>query len=201
GAASVRAITDDDHCPALSVDGQATPMQVRAEPGPLFADAASLPQADFPVRVCEAAIASAKTRILLDGKELPLPPADIRRIVVFGDTGCRVENKKVQDCNDGSKWPYAKVAELAAAKNPDVVLHVGDYLYREKPCAPKVKDCPNTPVGHGWESWNADFFAPSKPLFAAAPWIMTRGNHEICDRAGEGWFRFLDHAPMSPNCL
>jgi hypothetical protein len=29
---------------------------------------------------------------------------------------------------------------------------------------------------------------------------MVRGNHEDCSRAGEGWFRFLDRAPMEPTC-
>jgi hypothetical protein len=27
-----------------------------------------------------------------------------------------------------------------------------------------------------------------------------RGNHEDCNRAGEGWFRFLDRAPMESSC-
>ena len=27
-----------------------------------------------------------------------------------------------------------------------------------------------------------------------------RGNHEICDRAGSGWFRFLDPRPMPAGC-
>jgi predicted phosphodiesterase len=200
GEASIRAITDAAQCPDLSVDGKATQMRVRAEPGPLFADADSLPSADFPVRACEAAT-QAPSQVLLDGKDLPVPRTDIRRIVVFGDTGCRIKKEKVQDCNDPKKWPYKTLAKHAATKNPDVVVHVGDYLYREKPCAPNVKRCPDSPTGYGWTVWNDDFFTPSQPLFAAAPWIMVRGNHEICSRAGEGWFRFLDHAPMSPNCL
>jgi hypothetical protein len=29
---------------------------------------------------------------------------------------------------------------------------------------------------------------------------MVRGNHEICTRAGEGWFRFLDHARPADIC-
>jgi hypothetical protein len=27
---------------------------------------------------------------------------------------------------------------------------------------------------------------------AAAPWVVVRGNHELCSRAGPGWFYFLD---------
>jgi hypothetical protein len=29
----------------------------------------------------------------------------------------------------------------------------------------------------------------------AAPWIVVRGNHEICRRAGPGYFRLLDPTP------
>jgi len=48
--------------------------------------------------------------------------------------------------------------------------------------------------------WNADFFDPAAPLLAVAPWIMVRGNHEDCDRAGEGWIRFLERLPPEPAC-
>src|SRR5580693_2482600 len=56
------------------------------------------------------------------------------------------------------------------------------------------------PGAYGWDSWNADLFEPAVPLLAAAPWIMVRGNHEDCSRAGEGWFRFLDRAPLEAAC-
>jgi hypothetical protein len=34
----------------------------------------------------------------------------------------------------------------------------------------------------------------------AAPWIFVRGNHEQCGRGAEGWFRFLDAAPLPQRC-
>jgi len=34
----------------------------------------------------------------------------------------------------------------------------------------------------------------------AAPWVMVRGNHEDCARAGEGWIRFLDRSPAGSIC-
>lgn len=43
-----------------------------------------------------------------------------------------------------------------------------------------------------WEAWRADFFAPAAPLLSRAPWVPARGNHELCSRAGPGWFYFLD---------
>ena len=30
-----------------------------------------------------------------------------------------------------------------------------------------------------------------------APWVFARGNHESCNRAGQGWFRFLDAVPWT----
>src|SRR5215813_10202417 len=186
--ASIRVITDDARCPALKADGVDLPMQVRAAPGPFFNPGTDVPAASFLVLTCEVTAPPGKSSILLDGKSLPLPAADIRRIVVLGDTGCRINKKKKrpQDCvND---WPYEKIARHAAAAHPDLVIHVGDYLYRES-CNADTTDCSNTPTGYGWEEWRDDFFKPSAPLFAAAPWIVVRGNHEICTRAGEGsWF-------------
>ncbi len=43
-----------------------------------------------------------------------------------------------------------------------------------------------------WDIWRKDFFEPAKDLLAAAPWVFARGNHELCSRAGPGWFYFLD---------
>jgi hypothetical protein len=68
------------------------------------------------------------------------------------------------------------------------VIAPGVYLYRES-CNADTTNCSKTPTDYGWEEWRDDFFKPSAPLFAAAPWIMVRGNHEICFRAGEGWLR------------
>jgi hypothetical protein len=197
--ASIRAIVSGGaSCPTLTADGEPLAMRVRAEPGPIFSEGKLPPRADFPVKVCETIAPEGKKRLLLDDKPLPLPAADIRRIAVFGDTGCRIKNnKKLQDCRDARKWPYAKVARHAAQAIPDLVIHVGDYLYRES-C--DVTACADTPTGYGWDVWNADFFTPSLPLFSAAPWIMVRGNHESCSRAAEGWFRFLDHAPPESSC-
>jgi len=42
-----------------------------------------------------------------------------------------------------------------------------------------------------WEAWWLDFFQPAAPLLAAAPWIVARGNHELCSHAGPGWLYFL----------
>lgn len=53
-----------------------------------------------------------------------------------------------------------------------------------------------SPVPDRWASWREDFFLPAATLLPTAPWVFSRGNHELCSRAGLGWFYLLD--PASP---
>jgi len=170
-------------CPAASVDGTAVPMRVRAGESEGFADV-----------VCDAAIPAGAKRARVGGRALPAPAHDPRTIVVFGDTGCRVGAVFAQACNDPTKWPFGTVARSVAALHPDLIVHVGDYLYREHACPP-LADCGGTPHGDDAAAWNADWFAPAAPLFSAAPLVLLRGNHEECSRNGAGWFRYLDPHP------
>jgi predicted phosphodiesterase len=197
-----RAITDDAECPVLRADGQPHPMKLRATPETALRGVAL---AHFPVRSCEANVPSHVVGLTFDSAPLPLMRGQPRRIVIIGDTGCRIEHTngeyyRPQDCNDADAWPYAKIARHAAEARVDLVIHVGDYHYREAACPEGWIGCKGTPYGPGWDVWNADFFEPSAPLFAAAPWIMVRGNRETCERAGEGWFRFLDANAMPKEC-
>ena len=153
------------------------------------------------MRSCEAAVPAGAIAATLDGKPLPLPRPNPQRIVVFGDTGCRLlTSDPTQACNDPKAWPFPTIAAAAAAARPDLVIHVGDYEYRETACPAGYAGCSGSPYGYGWDAWNVDFFEPAAPLMAAAPWVMVRGNHENCNRAGEGWFRFLDRAPIEQSC-
>ena len=56
------------------------------------------------------------------------------RIAVLGDTGCRITYYADQGCHDQKTWPFATVARSVADKQPDLILHLGDYYYREVPC-------------------------------------------------------------------
>jgi hypothetical protein len=106
----------------------------------------------------------------------------------------------VQDCNDSKQWPFKAVAKAAAASKPDLIIHVGDYIYREAACPPgNSKDCKGSPWGDNWATWEADFFVPAAKLLVAAPWLFVRGNHEICKREGKGWFYYLDPSPYAKN--
>jgi hypothetical protein len=155
---------------------------------------------DFPVQLCIAHAAAKARAITVDGLPVPVLPADVKRIVVIGDTGCRLKGSFVQDCNDSVKWPFAVVARLAAQRRPDLVIHVGDYHYRETPCPDGRPGCAGSPSGDNWAVWQKDFFDPAAPLLAAAPWVLVRGNHELCSRGGHGWFRLLDPHPDAGAC-
>jgi len=179
--AEVRAMTGLGHCPFLTIDGRVTPMQARAS-----ADAT------YPLTMCQLKLPQGARQVLLNGAALPLPKRAPQRVLVFGDTGCRVKEGLVQDCNDPRRWPFGRVVSLAAAHHPDLVVHVGDYYYRESPCPPGERQCAGSPFGDNLATWRAEFFDPAQPLLATAPWVFARGNHESCGRGGRGWFRMLD---------
>jgi hypothetical protein len=161
----------------------------------------SAPDNNFPIEVCEARAAAATSRLTAGAAALPVLTAQVNRIVVFGDTGCRLEGRAIQDCSDPMAWPFATIATHAAAKRPDLVIHLGDYYYRVSACPAGHAGCAGSPHGDKWPSWKADFFDPAAPLLAASPWVMVRGNHELCRRGGRGWFRLLDPHPVRPDCV
>jgi hypothetical protein len=158
------------------------------------------PETSFPYRICTARIAAGARSAAALGQALPLPAAAPERIVVLGDTGCRVQGNTIQACSDPVAWPFARVASQAASLHPDLVIHVGDYHYRETPCPAADARCTGSPSGDNWAAWRADFFAPGASLLAAAPWVLVRGNHEECARAGRGWTRLLAAAPYDAPC-
>jgi len=209
GAPIARAITRAAECPSLVVDGAARPMSVRAAPAtlplrPTMSSAAESKPSVFPVLVCDAPLATGASRASIAGHALPLPRHEVRRIVVIGDTGCRlkISDDVFQACDSPAAWAFPQIAVAAAATQPDLVIHVGDYHYRENGCPSADAGCAGSPWGYGWDAWKADFFGPAQPLLAAAPWVVVRGNHESCNRAGQGWWRLLDPRQLAPrrNC-
>ena len=157
-----RVITTDKKCPDLETDnGKFIPMLERATPN-----------AQFPIRSCEVAIPpgvqNARVHDGVGYRQFPTLQHAPHKIVVVGDTGCRIKWKngkgEIQDCNDPKQWPFLQIADHAAEAKPDLVIHVGDYLYRESPC-PKdpatgreLALCAGSPWGYGSDVWDADFF-------------------------------------------
>ena len=192
GGAEVRAVVSSA-CPSVEFDDAAKASMIER----------SAPSASFP-RVCSLAVPTTAKVVRLsiqDGSTLVLPAvvSEPRRILVLGDTGCRIKGTYVQACNDPLAWPFPVLAKAAAELKPDLVIHLGDYLYRESACPPGNAGCSGSPYGDNWASWSADLFAPAAPLLAAAPWLIVRGNHEDCSRAGPGFIRLLGPTAYDPS--
>ena len=199
----VRALTKATACPSLEWDGGELPLASRAPAGAVAPrDNAhdDAKPAVFDAMSCEVAVPANASRLRVAQFVLPVPHAELRRLVLMGDSGCRMKAAEdaYQDCLDPQAWPFARVNATAAAMHPDLVVHVGDLHYRESPCPAGRAGCAGSPWGYGGDVWMADFFAPAAPLLASAPWVIARGNHEACNRAGLGWFRFLAATDFSP---
>ncbi|MDB5735677.1 MAG: hypothetical protein JWP16_835 [Alphaproteobacteria bacterium] len=181
-----RLVTEATACPALHTASGDTVMTARAAPSDKF------------LRICSAPLPAGTQNASVGGMPLPTPVAAPQRILVLGDTGCRIKGATLQACNDPAKWPFPQLAAAAAKLKPDLIIHVGDYLYRESPCPAGDSGCAGSPWGDNWTTWQADFFSPAAPLLAAAPVVITRGNHEDCTRAGPGWLRLLGPSAFDP---
>ena len=184
GAIARTIVTDGGDCPKIEIDGVKLEMRTRAEPGK-----------HYKVTSCELALPDGIREARIGDKELPIQKLGKHaKVALLGDTGCRRKvGDKPQDCSNRDDWPFATIAESIAKWDPDLVVHVGDYYYREADC--DGDDCTKAP--YTWDRWNKDFFRPARPLLENAPWVLARGNHEECKRAAEGWFRFLDPRPYS----
>lgn len=201
-------------CPLIAVDG-GTPQPMKLRAGRVT---------NFEIVVCEFPLLASTTSATIAGEPLaPLPQQKLKSIAVFGDTGCRLKadkdadeedeadeaaaavekrgDGKYQDCK--TDWPFQTISEAIAKVKPDLVIHVGDYYYREDPCDDHP-GCHDSPYGDKWATWEADFFTPATALLKAAPWIVTRGNHETCKRGGLGYALLLEPTPVDgggpPKC-
>lgn len=200
--AIARANTKSADCPLINIDDKLTRMTLRAAAGtiplrPTASNAADSKPSTFSTNTCEALLPPDVRHVAIGSRVLPAPKANPQRIVILGDTGCRMKktDNLYQGCSDPVAWPFPTIAAAAARLKPDLVLHVGDYHYRETRCAAGIEGCQDSPWGYGSDTWDADLLQPGAPLLAAAPWIAVRGNHEECARAGQGWFRYLDPNP------
>ena len=108
-----RLVTVATTCPALHTDKGDVTMAVRAAAA-----------ADFPL-VCAAAVPAGAAMASIAGAALPLPATNPQRILVLGDTGCRIKGSVLQACNDPARWPFPQLAQAAANLKPDLIVHVG----------------------------------------------------------------------------
>ncbi len=242
-----RAVVSDGNCPSLVLDGTLSlPMTIRftgaqltATPGTAGytnANTAGYPQyfvsptavtpGNFPDGTakattawgeCEAVLPPGHTTATVGGVNLKLPIANPQRILVIADTGCRMAKANQQNCHDPAGFPFAALANYEAQFKPDLIIHVGDYFYRDTNCdVPAagsaaahdfVAGCSDPTnanfetFGDTFDSWNADVLYPGATLLAAAPWVMARGNHESCGRGARGWYALLDATPFNASLV
>jgi len=116
------------------------------------------------------------------------------RMAVFGDSGCRGPGGRGgQPCSgdparQSDAWVFPDLIDdsILPANVPDVVLHVGDYRYRDQSYRTSTRE---------WRYWRDDLFTPAQPSFAKVPWAFSRGNHEACDQglkySGVGFYLFF----------
>ncbi len=197
----VRAITNQASCPSIQWDNSPPSRlstRVGAEDISIRINTDQVPS-KFSVTTCEIEWPNGVSQANINGQTLKALKSNLQRIVIIGDTGCRLKASEnaFQDCNSIEKWPFAQTIQSAFNTNPDLVVHVGDIHYRESPCPESREGCKNSPWGYGFDAWNADFFIPAKLLLDATPWVFVRGNHEACSRAGQGWHRFVDIRPWN----
>lgn len=188
-----RATTLENTCPIIIIDQQAFEMNFRTD----YEDI----ELKEKVRICEYNVTQAKS-VFINNKYLKLPPKQIKRFIIIGDTGCEssVFDKKHthQNCEDKNAWPFEKIANKIADSNPDFVIHMGDYGYRNKY---KIEEDAIKNQNMQWFFFREDFFKPAEKLLKKAPMIFIRGNHESCKLTGRAWFLFLDAQAYNKDCL
>jgi len=128
---------------------------------------------------------------------------------------------------DLSEWPLKALMSRAVEEDPDVLIHMGDFIYRQGPCPhPNNNNASCSGInlprrynfsgsndeseimnfvpgswGDNFWSWWADFFYPSLDALSSVPFFALRGNHESCSRAGKGWFLLLSPDPYPLDAL
>jgi len=147
--------------------------------------------------VCEARIPKGAVSVSVAGLSIPaVIQRDIDEIAIYGDSGCRIRKGTAQDCNNPKTWPLPRVARSIARERADLVVFLGDFHYREEECPEASSDlCGGSPApllgapftDSAW-SWVADTLIPMAPILRSAPLVTVRGNHELCERGGNGYF-------------
>ena len=179
GNLCLRIITKEEVAPHVMVEQVSVSLIQRAAP-----------TASFPVTIWETPLPIVVETVEVEGVELSLSTS-FKKIAFIGDTGCRPN----QGC-DPSQWPFQEIAERILADKPDLIIHLGDYIYRhqyaqQKYCSQHI----HFDEGDNWLGWQKEFFAPLANVLPFIPWTFIRGNQESHPCASEGWRRFLDGYP------
>lgn len=191
-------IAGGTRCPALKTRNarghvKSTAMSQRRAPDTTEGAFASLVACSAPI---PAGAVSAHVRNVTIPARMPTRVDDV---AIYGDTGCRLKGSNVQSCNDPQAWPLASLSSTIAASRPDLIIFMGDFFYREIACPSDSSGaCAGSPAPGALPfkdsagGWAADVFTPMAAALAAAPIVVVRGNHEDCNRGGNGYFIYMD---------
>lgn len=176
--------------------------------------------ASFPVTVCEAVMAEDVSYSAFNNTlNINAVTLAASRVQVYGDSGC-----EASDCPGVTpSTQFQALTNLGANQSPNLILHMGDYNYRGtsgaitgstyaydagdggfggETCGLQEtyysQNAQNSPRPDSWPNWQADFFNAAQTLLPKAPWVFARGNHELCSRAGPGWFYFMGPGSSLP---
>jgi hypothetical protein len=180
-------------------------MSGRSTPDAVVMYGRNLPATTAPafesITVCSARIPDKAISASIMGHPIPAHlPTRVRSLALLSDTGCRIKPPNLQDCANLDSWPLASIAESITEERPDAVVFAGDFYYREAPCPAEVQNwCGSSPppvAGLPFKDsaygWIAEVLLPMAPLLSTAPLIIARGNHEACNRGGNGYFLLFD---------
>lgn len=185
-------------CPsidAVGVDGRVQIEMTPRLPGPRAAPVFSS------ILACSASLPTGLSVASIEGQRIPESmPTEVDTIGIFADSGCRIDESRVQVCNDPDQWPLEQIVANIVAAQPDLIFDPGDYVYREiqcpsdklDRCAGTIGPAPGFPFSETDKGWIQEFFEPAQEMFSVAPIAFLRGNHEDCGRGGNGWFLYLD---------
>lgn len=104
-------------------------------------------------------------------------------VVHMGDYNYRGTPGKIEIKQGKEKAKKVRVYD-AGDNTPSVTCTLAGPYYGQNSVGSETPD--------SWKMWKDDFFKPAAKLLRTAPWVFARGNHELCSRAGPGWFYFLD---------
>jgi len=209
------------HCPALAPigGGAEQPMTSRRNPDPTHFDV-TVCEAVYPTDGTRLKVSGLKVGGA--DLQLPGVQAEVSRMVIFGDTGChpkyqdRCRAGKHWPFGELARaaaesgpqlvvhvgdYNYRGTPGKIDIRHPDGALHRG-RVYDAGDNAPGVtctlsgpytgQNSAGSTSPDAWKPWQEDFFEPARSLLHAAPWVFARGNHELCSRAGPGYFYLLD---------
>ncbi len=178
----LRAVSTDVGCPLVQIDGKTETMAVRARK-----------DKDFEVTVCNLKIADTVTDVKVANQEFKLRKRkDIKKMHLVGDTGFNNSwSSKAgffswetaglyKDWLSGAKPMFPAVANKIAEDSPELIIHMGDYLYSHTKT---------------FAQWRQEFFEPASEMLSKAPLVFVRGNKESCEEHGDAYRRLFDVEP------